>query len=382
MPEKTVTLEPHGAIPLPPTELLGPTTPTMVRDVEAEEGARTLTGLFEQFHEDARPAGYVRGPAAVVHAVEFGDEGSPARLIALAGNIAYALPGARVHASDGRGVVEVPSARRSRVVLGDLLARVEADGTRPLSAVLGADGRGAPVTIDIADLPHLLMAGATGSGKSTCLHAIVLSVLMRATPEQARMILIDTRSLELGRYAGVAHLVTPVVTDPDRAAQALAWAVHEAEQRLDDFAATGVRQIGDFNAAVRAGRTKEPLGAERKWAPYPVLLIAIDDLADVLRSPRRREIQDALLQIGTRGRTVGIHLVAGTRHPQAFALPPRVAATMPAWLSFAATEGPGPTRDLRIGMAELRIPGAAPVQVWCADIGEREIDAVAKHWKA
>ena len=373
----------HGAISLPPRTLLARSAPPSVPDAEAEAGARTLAALFEQFRIDARTVEYVRGPIAVNHTIGLGQKSSLTHLVALAGNIAYALPGARVSAGNGgRGVVvEVPSARRSQVLLGDVLEASDAGGGGPLAVVLGADNRGGPVALDITGLPHLLMAGTTGSGKSTCLHAIVLSVLMRATPDQLRMVLIDTRSLELGRYEGVEHLIMRVVTDSERAAQALAWAVREAEMRLDDLAAAKTRHVEDFNAAVRAGHIKTPLGSDTMLTPYPLLLIAIDDLADVLRSPQRREVEDALLQIGTRGRAVGIHVVAGTRHPQAFALPPKVAATMPARLSFAATEGPGPTRDLRVGTAELSRLGAAKVQVWCADVGEQEIDAVAAHWR-
>jgi S-DNA-T family DNA segregation ATPase FtsK/SpoIIIE len=226
------------------------------------------------------------------------------------------------------------------------------------------------------------MAGTTGSGKSTCLHSVLLSVLMRATPEQVRMLLIDTHSLELGRYQGVAHLVAPVATKTDRAAQALAWAVHEAQARLDDLSAVRKRHIEDFNTAVRSGTLRTPPGAgSSRLRPYPLLLIAIDDLADLLRSPQRDQIQDSLLQLGTRGRMAGIHLIAATRHPQAHALPGRLSATMPARLSFLATEGPGPTRTLRIGTAELTAPGKPPTGIWCTNITEREINAVTSHWR-
>lgn len=233
----------------------------------------------------------------------------------------------------------------------------------------------------MTDLPHLLMAGTTGSGKSTCLHAVILSVLMRATPEQARMLLIDTRGLELGMYDRVRHLVGPVATSQERGADALARAAKEAQTRIDDFAAAKKRTIEDYNAAVRAGKVKAPLGDDRVPRPYPLLLVAIDDLADLLRSPRRREIEESLLQIGTRGRTAGIHVVAGTRHPQARALPPLISASMPARLSFAATETDGPTRHLRVGTAQLRIPGEPMTAVWCPEASVKEIAAVVEHWR-
>jgi S-DNA-T family DNA segregation ATPase FtsK/SpoIIIE len=258
---------------------------------------------------------------------------------------------------------------------------VPADTPDELTAILGVGFTGRPVTINTPDLPHLLMAGTTGSGKSTCLHAIITSILARVQPEQAQMILIDTRSLELARYDRVAHLVTRVATTGEKAAQALTWATREAQARLDTFADAGKRNIEDFNTAVRAGHIRAPLSEGWKPRLYPRLVIAIDDLADLLRSPRSREVQDALFQIGTRGRITGVHVIAGTRHPQAFALPPRVAATMPARLSFAATESAGPTRDLTVGTAELRVPGSNPVRVWCPDVTEREIDAVAGHWR-
>jgi S-DNA-T family DNA segregation ATPase FtsK/SpoIIIE len=205
--------------------------------------------------------------------------------------------------------------------------------------------------------------------------------MARVQPEQARMILIDTRSLELARYDRVAHLVTRVAITGEKAAQALTWAAREAQARLDTFADAGKRNIEDYNTAVRAGHVRAPHGEDWQPRTYPRLLIAIDDLADLLRSPQRREIQDAFYQIGTRGRITGIHLIAGTRHPQAFALPPRIAATMPGRLSFAATESAGPTRDLTVGTAELRVPGSDPVRVWCPDMTEREIDAIAGHWR-
>ena len=373
----------RDAIPLPPTTLLTHSDSVSDADAEAEAGVRTLTALFGQFRIESRVTGHVRGPAAITYSIGAGETGHIAQVISFARNIEYALPGARL-ISDPAGrrmAIRVPSASRRPVLLGDLLDSPTAESSHPLAAVLGADSAGNSVAVNIPDLPHLLMAGTTGSGKSTCLHSILLSVLMRSTPEQVRMLLIDTHGLELGRYRGVAHLITPVATKADRAAQALAWAVREAQTRLDDLSAAGKRHIEDFNAGVRTGKLLAPPGTAGEFRPYPLLLIAIDDLADLLRSPQRHQIQDSLLQIGTRGRMAGIHLIAATRHPQAHAVPGRLSATMPARLSFLATERAGPARNLRVGTAELTAPGKAPIGIWCSNISEREIDAVASHWQ-
>lgn len=373
----------RDAIPVPPSTLLAHSAPVSAGDTEAEAGAKILTALFERFRIDSHVAGYVRGPAAVSYSIEAGETGRVAQVIALARNIEYTLPGAQL-VSDPvslRLAIRVPSARPRPVLLGDLLDSPAAESSHPLAAILGADGAGDPVAVTIPDLPHLLMAGTTGSGKSTCLHSMLLSVLMRATPEQVRMLMVDTHGLELGRYQGVAHLITPVAVKPDRAAQALAWTVREAETRLDDLSTARKRHIEDFNAAARSGKLPTPQATGSKLRPYPLLLIAIDDLADLLRSPQRDQIQDALLQIGTRGRMAGIHVVAATRQPRARALPGRLSATMPARLSFLATEGPEPTRNLSVGTAELTTPGKAPIGIWCPNISEREIDAVASHWQ-
>lgn len=381
-PFEVVTLI-EDAIPLPPGDLLAHSTPTAGPDEEAEAGTATLTALFERFRIDAQHTGHSRGPVAICHRIQPGPGSSAAQLVQFGPDIEYALPGARMLSASGAGhlAVAVPTRLRARVLLGDLLKTVPADTPDELTAILGVGFTGRPVTINIPDLPHLLMAGTTGSGKSTCLHAIITSILTRVQPEQAQMILIDTRSLELARYDRVAHLVTRVATTGEKAAQALTWAAREAQARLDTFADVGKRNIEDFNTAVRAGHIRAPLSDDRQPRLYPRLLIAIDDLADLLRSPQRREVQDSLFQIGTRGRITGVHLIAGTRHPQAFALPPRVAATMPARLSFAATESASPTRDLTVGTAELRVLGSDPVRVWCPDMTEREIDAVARHWR-
>ena len=383
---------------LPEIEFLSLTSNKKANEQTIRDRGDQLVAALASHGVETVLVGYTRGPTVTRYELSLGDGVKVAKVTSLSRDIAYTMAATDVRILapiPGRSAIgiEVPNELRELVSIGDLLVSQEArTANHPLDVAVGKDISGRSVFLNISTTPHLLIAGATGAGKSSAINCIITSVLMRATPDQVKLILIDPKQVEMGQYARLPHLFTAPVTNPKKAANALGWAVKEMERRYDVLVEAGFRDIAGYNAAYDRGEMTVEAGqpADKQFSRIPYVLIVVDELNDLMMVAAR-DVEDCITRIAQKARAVGIHLIVATQRPSVNVITGVIKANIPARMAFAVSsltdsrvilDQPG--AEKLIGMGDmLMLPGNTSVsqRLQSAWVSENEVKKVVGHWR-